>query len=182
MTGDAELMRLAASARDGNAKAWARIYESMAPSIFRLCRRMLRNRQDAEDATAEVFLKARLRLANYDGERALEPWLYKIAANHCCDELRKRNRPGEQGFPDHELRDLADPAPTPQDAVIVRESKRNVRRALGELSDRSRIAVVLRYYAELSYEEIGDVLGISKNLVGVLLLRARHSMRKVLDR
>jgi len=109
------------------------------------------------------------------------PWLYKIAANHCYDELRRRGRQ-DNAFSERELEALADAAPTPQDAVIVRESKRNVRRAMGELSDRARIAIVLRYYADLSYEEIAEILGISKSLVGVLLLRARHSMRKVLDR
>ncbi len=177
-----DLEALAVSAREGDSKAWSQIYEVMAPSIFRLCRRALSSRQDAEDATAEVFLKARIRLSQFESDRRLSPWLYRIAANHCCDELRKRQRHAEQPLPDQDLLDLADPAPTPQDAVVVKESKRNVRRALGELPDRARLAIVLRYYADLSYEEIADVLGISRNLVGVVLLRARHAMRKLLDR
>jgi RNA polymerase sigma factor (sigma-70 family) len=58
------------------------------------------------------------------------------------------------------------------------ENKDAMRRLIHELDERSRVAVVLRYFAEMSYEEIGQVLGLSTNFVGVLLLRARRTMRK----
>jgi RNA polymerase sigma-70 factor (ECF subfamily) len=76
-----------------------------------------------------------------------------------------------------ELSSLEDEAPTPQEAVLAIESRESLRRALGELDDRSRLAVVLRYYADMSYEDIGQALSISPNFVGVLLLRARRFMR-----
>ena len=66
MSTDEDLASLAKQARDGDSEAWAEIYRAMAPSIFRLCRRALPTRPDAEDATGEVFLKARMRLAQYD--------------------------------------------------------------------------------------------------------------------
>jgi RNA polymerase sigma-70 factor (ECF subfamily) len=64
--------------------------------------------------------------------------------------------------------------------VLAIENRESLRRVLSELDDRARLAVVLRYYADMSYEEIAHALGISANFVGVLLLRARRAMRKSL--
>lgn len=177
MSSDEDLASLAERARDGDSGAWGEIYRVMAPSIFRLCRRALPSRQDAEDATGEVFLRARLRLSQYDVSRPFEPWLYRVAANHCWDELRKSHRHQELDDPEDEISRLESQAPTPQEAVLMNESKRNIRRAIAELEDRTRLAVVLRYFADMSYTEIGEVLGISSNFTGVLLLRARRTLR-----
>ncbi len=91
MSTEEDLPSLASQARDGDSEAWAEIYKTMAPSIFRLCRRALSTRQDAEDATGDIFLKARLHLAQYDASRPFPPWLYRVAANHCWDELRRKS-------------------------------------------------------------------------------------------
>jgi RNA polymerase sigma-70 factor (ECF subfamily) len=181
MSSGEDLAGLAKRARDGDSDAWADIYKMMAPSIFRLCRRALATRQDAEDATGEVFLKARLRLPQYDDARPFEPWLFRVAANHCWDELRRRNPRRQVEDSEAELSKLAADAPSPQEAVLLSESKRNIRRAVAELDERSRLVVALRYYADMSYAEIGDVLGISANFTGVLLLRARRALRKRLS-
>ena len=178
MSSDEDLASLAKKARDGDSDAWAEIYRAMAPSIFRLCRRALPTRPDAEDATGDIFLKARLRLAQYDVSRPFPPWLYRVAANSCWDELRKRRPHRELDDSEAELAKLEAESPTPQEAVLINESKRNVRRAIAELDDRTRLAVILRYFADMSYAEIGDVLGVSSNFTGVLLLRARRTLRK----
>lgn len=180
MSTEEDLPSLATQARDGDSDAWAEIYKTMAPPIFRLCRRALPTRQDAEDATGDTFLKARLRLAQYDASRPFPPWLYRVAANHCWDELRRKSPHRELDDSEAALSKLEAEAPTPQEAVLVNESKRTVRRAIAGLEDRTRLAVILRYFADMSYAEIGDVLGISSNFTGVLLLRARRTLRKKL--
>ncbi len=177
MSSEEDLASLARGAGDGDSEAWAEIYRMMAPSIFRLCRRALPTRQDAEDATGEVFLRARLRLSQYDDSRPFAPWLYRVAANHCWDELRKRRRRPELDDSEDEIAKLEAEAPTPQEAVLINESKRSIRRAIATLDDRTRLVVILRYFAEMSYAEIGEVLGISSNFAGVLLLRARRALR-----
>ncbi len=149
----------------------------MHPRYFDYAAEPLNNRHDAEDATAAVFLKARLHLNQFDASRPFAPWIYRVAANHCWDELRKRRTHGEWDDGESELQKLEDQAPTPQQAVLLNETKRNVRNAIAALDDRSRLIVILRYFAEMSYEDIGDVLGISSNFTGVLLLRARRQMR-----
>jgi RNA polymerase sigma-70 factor (ECF subfamily) len=143
---------------------------------------VLASPEDAEDATSEVFLKARIRLSSYDASRPFAPWLYRVAANHCWDEIRKRKSRAELDDGEPELAALEDESPSPQEAVLAYENRKSMRRLLlRELDDRSRLAVVLRYFAEMSYEEIGQVLGVSANFVGVLLLRARRTLRQRLE-
>ncbi len=177
MAGRGDLETLVELARNGSSAAWGRVYETLAPSVFRICRRVLASREDAEDATSEIFLKARVRLASYESSRPFTPWLYRVAANYCWDEIRKRRTRAEIDDAESELSVLPDDAPTPQEAVLAIESRNSIRRVLRELDDRSRLAVVLRYYADMSYEEIGQALGISANFAGVLLLRARRAIR-----
>ena len=181
MAGRGDLESLVEVARAGSSAAWGKVYEALAPSVYRVSRRILASREDAEDATSEIFLKARLRLAQFDGTRPFAPWLYRVAANHCWDEIRKRRGRREMDDPEPELVALEDRAPSPQEALVAVESRASLRRVLGELDPRSRVALVLRYYLDMSYEEIGQVLDISANFVGVLLLRARRTLRKRME-
>src|SRR5216683_5773274 len=77
-------------ARTGDAEAWGQLYRDYAPAIFRFCRRAMPTREDAEDATMEVFMKVRDKLGQFDASRSFSAWLYRVAANHCWDLLRRR--------------------------------------------------------------------------------------------
>ena len=77
-------------ARSGDSEAWGELYRQYAAAIFRFCRRALPAREDAEDATMEIFVKVREKLSQYDAGRPFSAWLYKVAANHCWDILRRR--------------------------------------------------------------------------------------------
>src|ERR1700736_3548636 len=79
-----------ALARAGDAQAWGELYRIYAPAIFRFCRRALPVKEDAEDAAMEVFMKLKGKLGQYDATRPFSAWLYKVAANHCWDTLRRR--------------------------------------------------------------------------------------------
>src|ERR1700676_1066076 len=79
-----------AQARPGNADAWGELYRQYAPAIFRFCRRAMPTREDAEDATMDIFMKLKDKLVQYDQTRSFTAWLYKVAANHCLDVLRPR--------------------------------------------------------------------------------------------
>jgi RNA polymerase sigma-70 factor (ECF subfamily) len=181
MAGRADIETLVEQARDGSSAAWGKVYEALAPSVYRLGRRLLRSSEDAEDATTEIFLKARLHLSQYERGRPFPPWLYRVAANHCWDELRKRRRHGERDVNEGELDKLEDDGPTPQETVLANETRDALREAIAALDDRSRMAVVLRYFADFSYAQIAEVLDISATFVGVVLLRARRQMRRHLE-
>src|SRR5579863_7355923 len=88
---NAELAEVISHVRAGDADAWGDLYHRYAPAIFRFCRRALPTREDAEDSTVEIFMKLREKLGQYDPQRPFSSWLYKVAANHCWDTLRRRH-------------------------------------------------------------------------------------------
>jgi len=178
--GRAELSDAIAQARMGSNEAWGELYRRHAAQIFRFCRRTLPSREDAEDATMEIFLKVREKLHQYDASRPFTAWLYKVAANHCWDLLRRRRVRQDLETADVDELPLEHPDPGQLEQLIVERSGQEVRRALNRLPARSRMALVLRYYSDLSYDDIADSLGVRRAFVGVVLLRARHQLRDAL--
>jgi len=176
---DADLSELLSQVRAGDSDAWGELYRRHAPAIFRFCRRTLPAREDAEDATTEIFMKVRQKLGTYDSSRPFLAWLYKVASNHCWDTLRRRHTRQDLETADVEALPLKQPGPSQLERIEAEHTSTEVRTALAKLPDRARMALVLRYYAEMSYDEIADTLGVRKALVGVLLLRARHQLREV---
>jgi RNA polymerase sigma-70 factor (ECF subfamily) len=175
-----DLGEIVSRARDGDADAWGEIYKRHAPAIYRFCRRALPTREDAEDATGEIFLKLRDRLAQYDPTRPFSAWLYKVAANHCWDSLRRRRIRQALETGGIEEMPLEHPDPGELNRLVDQQSGEQIRRALDKLPARARMALVLRYYADMSYDEIADALGVRRAFVGVVLLRARHQLREIM--
>jgi RNA polymerase sigma-70 factor (ECF subfamily) len=175
-----ELAATIARAKAGDAEAWGGLYREFAAAIFRFCRRALPTREDAEDATMEIFVKVRERLGQYDSSRPFSSWLYKVAANHCWDLLRRRRTRQEKETGDLDGMPLEHPDPDQLEQLIERRTGQEVRRALDTLGARARMALVLRYYSDMTYDEIADALGVRRAFVGVVLLRARHELRKAL--
>ena len=172
---------IVARARAGDAEAWGDLYREFAPAIFRFCRRALPTREDAEDATMEIFMKIRDKLDQYDATRPFTAWLYKVAANHCWDMLRRRKIRQDKETDDSEALPLEHPDPNQLDQLIEKRTSEEVRKALDKLGSRARMALVLRYYSDMSYDEIADSLGVRRAFVGVVLLRARHELRQALE-
>ena len=175
-----DLAALLYQVREGNPDAWGSLYREYAPAIFRFCRRALPSREDAEDATTEIFMKVRQKIGQYDASRPFTAWLYRVAANHCWDLLRRRRIRQDLETGEIENLPLEHPDPSQLQRLLEEHSGKEVRLALDELPPRARMALVLRYYSDMSYEEIADSLGVRRAFVGVLLLRARHQLRDVL--
>ena len=169
-----------AQARAGDAEAWGKLFHDYAPAIFRFCRRALPTREDAEDATMEIFMKLRDKLSQYDQTRSFTAWLYKVAANHCWDILRRRKIRQDKETDDLESVPLEHPDPSQLDKLIEERTSEEVRKALDKLGSRARMALVMRYYSDMSYDEIAEALGVRRAFVGVVLLRARHELRQAL--
>jgi len=180
--GEAELADAIARARAGDAEAWGDLYRRYAPAIFRFCRRTLRTHEDAEDATVEIFMKLREKLGQYDPERPFSSWLYKVAANHCWDTLRRRKIRQDKETEDVDTVPLEHPDANQLEKLIEQRTSEEVRKALDKLGVRARMALVMRYYSDMSYDEIADALGVRRAFVGVVLLRARHELRQALER
>jgi RNA polymerase sigma-70 factor (ECF subfamily) len=175
-----QLTGVIAEARAGSAEAWGEIYRYYGAAMFRFCRRALPTREDAEDATTEIFLKVKEKLGQYDPTRPFGAWLYKVAANHCWDILRRRRIRQDLETGDLENVPLEHPDPGQLAQLVEKHTSQQVRAALDRLPARARMALVMRYYSEMSYDEIADALGVRRPFVGVLLLRARHQLRDAL--
>jgi RNA polymerase sigma-70 factor (ECF subfamily) len=178
--GKKEPTDLIARARAGDTQAWGDLYREFAPAIFRFCRRAMPTREDAEDATMEIFMKLRDKLVQYDQSRSFAAWLYRVAANHCWDMLRRRKARHDKDTQDIEDLPLEAPEPNQLEKLIEERTSEEVRKALDKLGARARMALVMRYYSDMSYDEIADALGVRRPFVGVVLLRARHELRQAL--
>jgi RNA polymerase sigma-70 factor, ECF subfamily len=179
--GTTETTEAVARARAGDPEAWGQLYRDYAPAIFRFCRRALPTREDAEDATMEIFMKLREKLSQFDDTRSFSAWLYRVAANHCWDILRRRKVRQDKETEDVDEVPLEHPDPNQLQRLIEQRTCEEVRQALHKLGARARMALVLRYYSDLSYDEIADALGVRRAFVGVVLLRARHELRQALE-
>jgi RNA polymerase sigma-70 factor, ECF subfamily len=178
--GKTEPTDLIARARAGDTQAWGDLYREYAPAIFRFCRRAVPSKEDAEDATMEIFMKLSEKLVQYDPSRSFTAWLYRVAANHCWDMLRRRKARHEKDMEDVDEIPLEAPEPNQLERLIEERTSEEVRKALDKLGARARMALVMRYYSEMSYDEIADALGVRRPFVGVVLLRARHELRQAL--
>ena len=130
--GKTEPTDLVVRARTGDAEAWGDLYREFAPAIFRFCRRAMPTHEDAEDATMEIFMKLRDKLSQFDHTRSFSAWLYKVAANHCWDMLRRRK--GRQNKETEDVDDipLEHPDPNQLERLIEERSNEEVRKALGK--------------------------------------------------
>jgi RNA polymerase sigma-70 factor (ECF subfamily) len=162
-----------------DAEALGEIYHRYCRRVFGLCRYMLNSRESAEDATSEVFLKLQHSIESYDASIPFPRWLLRVAGNQCIDVLRRRQR-GVKVFVEDEraVVDAATPEPSPLGAVISAEERANVRDAMGRLPENYRLPLFLRYYGELTYDEIAQQLDVDRNNVAALIFRAKKELRR----
>ncbi len=168
-------------AQGHDAAALGEIYHRYVRRVLGLCRYMLNSRESAEDATSEVFLKLQRSIASYDASIPFPRWLLRVAGNQCIDALRRRQR-GLKVFVEVEegatVMEAASSGPSPLGAVISTQERAQVRDTIGRLPENYRVPLILRYYGELSYDEIAQELGLEKNYVAALIFRAKQELRR----
>ena len=147
--------------------------------IYHIAYRLLHDPQEAEDAVQEVFIKVYENAHRFEPKASVAAWLHRITANHCLNLLRRR-RPQEsldqEGAPSP-----ADPGATPLENLEEQELSRRLEELLNTLPENQRRALVLKRFAGLSYQEIGEELGLSAQAVDGLLKRARQFLKKALQ-
>lgn len=162
----------------GDRTAFGQLMHRYAGAVYNLTYRMLGNAEDAEDASQEIFLRAYTRLESFDRQRRFSTWLLSIASNYCIDRLRRRR------FSWLTLDDAAFAVPTkergPERTALDHEQQAIVQRALQKLPENYRTVTVLRYWSDLSYEEISKVTGLPESTIKTRLHRARHMLAEAL--
>lgn len=154
------------------------LYRDHYRRVFGLCRRLLGRSAQAEDAAQEVFVRAYRALDRYDTQQPFAAWILRIASNHCVDLRRGRARYGKLFDElDSEMDALDSSAPAVLDTLVDAERSTEVRDAIATLPDKYRLPIVLAYYNDANYDEIAHALGVTRNHVGVLLLRGKQLLR-----
>lgn len=179
---------LVAAAKSGDAKAFEELVSRYERKIFRLTMNITRNREDAEDAMQDAFMKAYAHLADFQEDSRFYTWLVRIAANEALMRLRKR-RPNQfsldepiEGGDEPIPREIEDWGPSPEQRYAQSEMHDILNQAIDQLEPDYRATFVLRDMEELSTEETAAAMGISVAAVKSRLLRARLKLREKLNR
>lgn len=168
------------AAKEGDRQAFSRLVDAYSRPVYNLTYRMLGNPQEAEDAAQETFLRAWSRLEQYDAAHKFSTWVFSIANHYCIDRLRKR-RTVQVSIDDNPvLQNLEGDAPAPDASALRNEHMREVQALMGQLEPEYRTPLVLRYWEDLSYEEIAATLEITVPAVKSRLFRARQRMADLL--
>ena len=168
---------LVALVMTGDQDAFAELVEQYQRAVYNLAYRMLGEAGEAEDAAQEAFLRAYQHIERYDSSRPFKTWLLSIASNYCIDKLRKRRLTWlsiEEPLPPHPA--LNSPEADPEDAALIDERHNAVQGMLSELAPEYRAAVVLRYWYDLSYQEIAELLETTESAIKSRLFRARQAL------
>ncbi len=166
------------AARQGSDEDFANLVEVYQVPVYNLCHRMLSDPVEAEDAAQETFFKAYKGLKRYDPTRPFATWLLSVASHHCIDRLRRRRF---QTLSMEELLPSQEPPSDvlgPESALAQSESQETVRSLLQYLGTQDRATVVLRYWYEMSYEQIAETLSLTVPAVKSRLHRARRTLAR----
>jgi RNA polymerase sigma factor (sigma-70 family) len=162
------------------------IYHQHKGLVYNLCLNYLQNREEAEEATQDVFVKIHAKLSGFAGNSSLKTWIYRITVNHCLDVLRARNRQNRFAFITHLFTGKEDkPLEIPQfdhPGVLLedREALENLFKKINELPENQRTALILKYLDDLPQREIADIMQLSEKAVESLLQRAKQNLEKKL--
>lgn len=165
-------------ARNGDRAAFGRLVEAYQGPVYNLAYRMLNNRGEAEEAAQEAFIRAYTRLDSYDPQRKFSTWLLSITSNYCIDLIRKRRATLlslEEPLPPHPAL-MSDRSDGPEAQAVNHERETLVQTLLATLPEEYRETVVLRYWYDMSYEEIAEVMDTTVSAIKSRLFRARRQL------
>ncbi|TCT19652.1 RNA polymerase sigma factor (sigma-70 family) [Melghiribacillus thermohalophilus] len=163
--------------KSGNQQALRLLIEKYKQHIFKITYSVVKDLQEAEDLTQEVFLKMMDALPSYES-RGFKSWLSRIAFNTAIDAYRKKKRKHEEltAFEEDAFHPIQEESA--EWAVIDTERKRNIEQAIGEMPESYRTIVKAHYLEGKSYQEIGEEFHLAKKTVEMRLYRARKWMRE----
>ena len=156
-------------------------------SVLNLIYRFIGDRTQAKDLAQEVFIRVWQSAKSYEPNAKFTTWIYRITANLCFNELKSsRRKKWLQFFRFGEDQEntieevIVDPSPSPEDLLLSREQSRRISGALQSLPENQRMALILKRYDDLSYQEIAQILGCSVSAVESLLVRAKRNLQEKL--
>ena len=171
----------------GNQKAYAELMSRYKDSIYFMLLKMVNNRDDADDLTIEAFGKAFKNIHQYTPDYAFSTWLFKIATNNCIDYIRKKRKQMlsiDKGYENENGEDVAleikSDSIGPEETLMKKQKMETMREVVDKLKPRYRTLIELRYFQELSYEEIATNMDLPLGTVKAQLFRAREFLYQIM--
>jgi RNA polymerase sigma-70 factor (ECF subfamily) len=186
----AEDQALLAALRAGDPRAYETLVRTAAPQLLAVCRRILRNEEEARDAVQDAFVNAWKSLDRFEAGSRLSTWLHRIAVNACLMRLRSRRRRPEEPIDallpafleDGHQAVAAERWVEPADVALGRkELAARVREAIDRLPETYRVVLLLRDIEGMDTAQAAEALGVTENAVKLRLHRARQALRTLLD-
>lgn len=174
-------------ASKNNIAAFEELISPYTTPLLNYTFRMLKNREDAEDALQETYLKAYNSINKFEGLSSFKTWIYKIATNVCLDILRKQKKQTHQSLNvtnedgEHEI-SIPDETYSPEISAKKRAAMDTLKKALDKLSKEHKTAIILRDINGLSYDEIAEALSSNVGTVKSRINRARAQLKKLLEK
>jgi RNA polymerase sigma-70 factor (ECF subfamily) len=180
-----EHVKLVKKAMRGNAKATKALYELYTGLVYNLARHTLVNTADAEDVTQDVAIKVMRSIKGLHDPRAFRGWIYRITVLTCYDYNRKQARIKTERIGESDIVDSlaeTDVGSLPEESLDVQEIHEAASAIVDSLPNSQREAIYLRYYADLSYEEIAKALNISTATVGTNIMKGKKKIKEKLTK
>ncbi len=181
MRSDDEIIRLC---QQGRSEGFALLLDLYQNRVYRRAYSFLHDKEDALDATQDVFVRVLKAIGHFELGNPIWPWLRQITTNTCLNRIReKRSRPETLSFDEAwDQMDTDDGEGNPERRALDAWERMWLEQALGELPPLHRMVIVLRHQEELSYEEISRAMNLPLGTVKTYLFRARRALREAMER
>lgn len=171
----------------GDIEAYKILVNRYSAQVLNLCYRYLQHREEAEDATQDVFIKAYTGLVDWEPRAQFKTWLYRIAINHCLNIVRRRKiihfkslqeiKSEIHAFKDFTVSHINEN----EEHMLNAQREKFIHYLLNQLSETHRSVIILYYYQQLSYKEIAEILHVSLSSVESRLFRAKKKLAKLIS-
>ena len=166
--------------KEGDKNAFAALVDRYKDMVFTLSLKLLKDRQEAEEASQDTFLKVYKSLDKFKWESKFSTWIYKVAFNTCLDRLKKNKRFQAIADIDEINEQETEPIINVLDSIEEKERKQIIQDCLQELPGEDSFLLTLYYFEEQSLEEVSKIIGITQNNVKIRLYRSRKKLASLL--
>lgn len=157
----------------------AELYASLGPAVYRRCLKLLRDRDEARDATQDVFMKLVRDMDRLQDRETVMPWIYRVATNHCLNVIRSRRRAGENVSVEEDVLDLA---PADPSGATTYPDRALARAVLAQFDEDTQAVAVGVLVDGMEHEELARVLGVSRKTIQRRLDRFLTRARELVSR
>ncbi|MEZ4956926.1 MAG: sigma-70 family RNA polymerase sigma factor [Saprospiraceae bacterium] len=166
----------------GDKSAFGTLVEQYQGYVFSVTMKVLKNREEAEEAAQDSFVKAYRALASFEQRSKFGTWLYQIAWRTAIDRYRSRPRISQSLDDDYSFMQVADSEATPEQQLQQQNTRSVIQRALGQMKANDAALLTLYYLNEQSVKEIAEITGLTESNVKVKLFRLRDTLKSVLTK